>query len=148
MSFLRRIFAGKSSTPPLSPLQDPVLGRLVWDEDSEGWVGTLSLRDSVFRLHIGGGSAHEYPAESLLDLLRQPYEEFESISVAASSYLRSNAHFAIWKVDPDEVKLEGLEAFQYYLRDRTYAVTFSDPSEAIWRVHFCNGEPFSCGVDD
>lgn len=148
MGFFRRMFVGKPTKPPLSPLEDPTLGRLVWDEDSEGWVGTISLRDSVFRLYIGGGSEQEYPAEALLDLLRQPYKNFDSLSAAACAYLRSNMDSKTWKVNPDDVKLEGLETYQHYLSDRTYTVTFSDPSEAIWKVSFRDGKPLECGVDD
>lgn len=125
MRFFRRILGTKQAEPPLSSLEDPILGRLTWDDDSEGWVSSISLGDAVFRLYIGGGSAQEYPSDALLDLLKEPRQTFQRLSGEASAYLRANVNLDAWKVNPEDLKLEGLETYQHYLSDRTYTVTFT-----------------------
>jgi hypothetical protein len=106
--FFRRILGTKQAEPPLSSLEDPILGRLTWDDDSEGWVSSISLGDAVFRLYIGGGSAQEYPSDALLDLLKEPHQTFQRLSGEASAYLRANVNLDAWKVNPEDLKLEGL----------------------------------------
>jgi hypothetical protein len=148
MGFLQRLFGKPPTEPPLPPLHDPALGKLIWDEDSEGWTGSVAAPGGAARVYIGAGAAHEYPSEELLILLREPYRQFQELSRTALAYLLANANLKLWSAAPEAFRVEGLESYAHYLPEGTYTVTFTNgESEAIWKVHFQNLEPQGCGVD-
>lgn len=148
MSFLNSLFRRKAATPPVPPLQDPVLGRLNWDEDSEGWVADLPLGSGSGKLHIGAGAANEYPAEPLLALVRGPFQSYGEHCKRAFAHLQQNATFNAWKVDPKQLTPAGIVTYEHYLAERTYTILFAAPDESIWKVHFRDGTPTDWGVDD
>jgi hypothetical protein len=129
-------------------LRDPVLGALVWDEDSDGWAGAIAWPGGTARVYVGAGTAHEYPTEELLNLLREPCRQFPELSRTALAYLLANADLKRWGAVPEAFRVEGLESYAHYLREEAYTVTFTNSeSEAVWKVQFRNLQPQGCGVD-
>src|SRR5689334_22634551 len=141
MNFFNSLFRRSAPTPPLAPLQDPVLGALTWDQDCECWVADIPGKPAPATLYIGAGSENEHPSEPLLALMREPFRSFDELARLAFAYLEKNATLNVWNVDPRQLILTGIQTFEHYLKDRRYSVTFSAPDESIWKVHFCNGSP-------
>jgi hypothetical protein len=135
VGFIKNLFGGPSA-PALPPLQDPVLGTLKWDEDSEGWVAELPAGPKPASLYIGAGSVNEYPEKPLLALVREPFQRYEELCERALTYLKENAKLSVWSVRPEEFKPVGIQTYEHYLADRTYSLTFTDPGGAIWKVDF------------
>ncbi len=150
MSILRRLFglAEEPEEPTLPPLNDPILGELRWDADSEGWVGSVQGRNGKLNVYLGSGSAQEYPSDKLRELLRDPYVRFRELAEIALVYLRASGKAEVWKVDPSAFVVDGLQSFEHYVADGAYTITFANGDSGIWRVNFKNGRPVACGVDD
>lgn len=151
MGLLSRWFGNRPAAAALAPLIDPTLGRLRWDEDSEGWVGDIELPDSdrTARLYIGSGSEREYPSQPMLRLLSEPYRDFRQLAAAALDYLYRNMDIDAWLAAPEAFRVEGLESYGHHLDEGLYSITFTNgDAEAIWKVHFRQREPVACGVDD
>ena len=148
MGFLQQLFGKHPSAPALPSLHDPVLGKLIWDEASEGWTGSVLAPSGSARVYIGAGAPHEYPSEEMLNLLREPYRQFQELSRTALAYLLANANLKQWSAAPEAFRLEGLESYAHYLAEGTYTVTFTNgQSEEVWKVHFRNLEAQGFGVD-
>ncbi|MEI7842711.1 MAG: hypothetical protein WCI39_06740 [Gallionellaceae bacterium] len=148
MSIFQRLF-GRKEEPSLPPLNDPTLGVLHWNADSEGWVGVVAGSNGKLEVYLGSGSAHEYPSDEVRELLREPYARFHELTEIALSYLRTSDRPKKWKVDPTAFVVTGLESYDHYVKSGTYTITFAaGNSEAIWRVNFEDAKPIGCGVDD
>ncbi len=147
---LNRWFGPRPSEAPLAPLRDPALGLLCWDEEAEGWVGEIAEAEAgTARLHIGAGSPCKYPSEAMLALLRVPSRDFPRLALLARDYLCKNMDMDDWLADPQAFTVQGLESYSHHLVEGAYTMTFTKgDSEAVWKVHFQNGQPVGCGIDD
>lgn len=147
---LNRWFGPRPTEAPLAPLRDPALGLLCWDEDAEGWVGEIAgTGGAAARLYIGAGSAGKYPSEAMLDLLREPSRDFSRLAPLAQDYLCKNMDIDDWLADPQAFRVQGLESYGHHLAEGVYTITFTNgDSEAVWKVHFQDGQPVGCGIDD
>jgi hypothetical protein len=149
MSLLRQLFGKPAAGTPLPPLEDAVVGTLVWNKDSEGWVGSVGQPSLGAQLYLGVGSAHEYPGDDMLALVREPYRRFEELSRTALQYLLASPEVSQGGVPPEAFRVTGLESYRHYLPEGTYTITFAnDEDKAVWMVHFQDLQPKSCGVDD
>lgn len=147
---LNRWFGPRPAEAPLAPLRDPALGPLRWDEDAEGWVGEIAGAEAgAARLYIGAGSARQYPSEAMLGLLREPSRDFSRLVPLARDYLCENMDMDTWLADPQAFRVQGLESYSHHLAEGVYTITFTNgDSEAVWKVHFQDGRPVDCGIDD
>jgi hypothetical protein len=148
MSFFEHLFRSRPSTSALSPLQDPVLGTLEWDSDSEGWVADLPSSSGSVRLYIGAGSESLYPGEPLLALMREPFQSYDEHCKRALAYLAQDQRFSEWNVHPETLMPAGIQTFEHYLAGRTYSVVFNAPDDAVWKVNFRDGNPTGSAIDD